>query len=145
MLPLLLEHCGRCVVYETVGTQQPSKRTVFQIASQASTTNTDDASPVDQATRQLFIATTAVSADASDNVGVTRVEFYDGTTLKGTDTTSPYSYAWTFSSIDNGSHSWTAKAYDAAGNERTSSALSLTVDIPLDPLGLIAAYGFEEA
>ncbi|HSP77990.1 MAG TPA: S8 family serine peptidase, partial [Myxococcaceae bacterium] len=35
--------------------------------------------------------TTTISASASDNVGVTRVEFYAGSSLIGTDTTSPYS------------------------------------------------------
>ena len=72
-----------------------------------------------------------ISATASDEVGVTRVEFYQGTTLKGTDTTSPYSYAWIITSADNGNHAWTAKAFDAAGNVGTASALSLNVDILL--------------
>jgi hypothetical protein len=74
--------------------------------------------------------TVTISASASDNVGVTKVEFYDGATLKGTDTSSPYDFAWTISSSDNGTHNWTAKAYDAANNTATSSAVSLTVDIP---------------
>ncbi len=89
--------------------------------------------------------TVTISAAATDDQGVTRVEFYDGTTLKGTDTTSPYSYAWGITGADNGSHTWTAKAYDAAGNVGASNALSRTVDTDDDiPLGLVAAYGFEE-
>ena len=36
--------------------------------------------------------TVAINATAADAVGVTRVEFYDGATLLGTDTTSPYSF-----------------------------------------------------
>ena len=35
----------------------------------------------------------AIKATASDAVGVTKVEFYDGATLLGTDTTSPYSFS----------------------------------------------------
>jgi hypothetical protein len=73
--------------------------------------------------------TVTISASASDNVGVTKVEFYDGGVLKATDTSPTYSYAWTFTSANNGTHSWTAKAYDAAGNVSTSSAVSLTVNI----------------
>ena len=73
--------------------------------------------------------TVTIAAAASDNVGVAKVEFYDGTALKGTDTTSPYSYAWAFGAANNGSHSWMAKAYDAAGNSVTSSIVSLTVNI----------------
>jgi cysteine-rich repeat protein len=73
--------------------------------------------------------TRTINASASDNVWVTMVRFYDGATFKGTDTTSPYTYAWSFTSSDNGTHNWTAKAYDAAGNVKTSSAVSLTVNI----------------
>ena len=70
-----------------------------------------------------------INASASDNVGVTKVEFYDGTALKGTDTSSPYSYSWSFTSVNNGTHSWTAKAYDAANNSTVSSIVTLTVNI----------------
>jgi len=38
--------------------------------------------------------TVAINAAATDNVGVTKVEFYDGTLLLATDTSSPYSYSW---------------------------------------------------
>lgn len=74
--------------------------------------------------------TVALNATASDNIGVTRVDFYDGTTLLGSDTTSPYSYAWAITSANNGAHNLTAKAVDAAGNVGTSGALSRTVNIP---------------
>jgi hypothetical protein len=73
--------------------------------------------------------TVTITASASDNVEVTRVEFYDNGVLKGTDTTSTYTYTWTFTAADNGTHNWTAKAYDAAGNSANSSAVSLTVNI----------------
>ncbi len=72
-------------------------------------------------------ATTTVTASASDNVGVTRVEFYLDGALKSTDTSSPYSWSWDTTATTNGSHSLTSKAYDAAGNVGTSSAVSVTV------------------
>jgi hypothetical protein len=75
------------------------------------------------------VQTVTIVASASDNVGVSKVEFYDGTTLKATDTSSPYTYAWAFTSANNGTHSWKAKAYDAAGNSASSGAVSLTVNI----------------
>lgn len=68
-----------------------------------------------------------ISANATDNVGVTAVEFYVGTALVGTDTTSPYSISWDSKSVANGSVSITAKAKDAAGNTGTSSAVTATV------------------
>ena len=71
--------------------------------------------------------TVPVNATASDNVGVTKVEFYDGTTLKGTDTSSPYSYNWAIVAADAGNHVWIAKAYDAAGNFSTTPGMTLVV------------------
>src|SRR5439155_8613337 len=73
--------------------------------------------------------TVTITAAASDNVGVTKVEFYDGATLKATDTEAPFTYAWAITSANNGTHSWTAKAYDAANNSKVSTAASLTVNI----------------
>ena len=71
--------------------------------------------------------TTTVSANASDNVGVSRVEFFLGSSLLGSDTTAPYSFDWNTTSVANGGYSLTTKAYDAAGNVGTSSAVSVTV------------------
>lgn len=71
--------------------------------------------------------TTTVSAAASDNVGVTKVEFYLDSVLQSTDTASPYSWSWTTTAASNGAHSLTTKAYDAASNSGTSPAVSVTV------------------
>ena len=81
--------------------------------------------------------TTTVSASASDNVGVTKVEFYLDGALKSTDTTSPYSWSWGTTGTPNGTHSLTSKAYDAALNVGTSAAVSVTVSngVPVDVSG----------
>jgi hypothetical protein len=75
--------------------------------------------------------TVTITATATDNVGVSKVEFYDGTTLAGTDTSSPFSYAWSVTSAANGTHNWTAKAYDAANNVGTSTVVSLSAAIAI--------------
>lgn len=72
--------------------------------------------------------TVSVTANASDNVGVTKVEFYVDGVLASTDTTSPYSFSWDTTTASNASHSLTAKAYDAAANVGTSAAVSVTVN-----------------
>jgi subtilisin family serine protease len=69
--------------------------------------------------------TVNVSANASDNVGVTHVDFYDGAALVGTDSSAPYSVPWT-TSVD-GPHTLTATAYDAAGLS-ASDTRTVTVD-----------------
>lgn len=60
--------------------------------------------------------TVRIVAAATDDVGVVKVEFYDGAMLMGTDTSAPYIYLWSITNADNGTHNWTAKAYDADGN-----------------------------
>lgn len=68
-----------------------------------------------------------LSATANDNVGVTRVDFYRGTTLIGTDTSAPYSVTWTTTGLTNGPYPLTAVARDAAGNTRTSNVVNVSV------------------
>ena len=71
--------------------------------------------------------TTTVSASASDNVGVTRVEFYVDGALKATDTATPYTFAWDTTAYAAGSHDLASRAYDAAGNVGTSATVTVTV------------------
>ena len=84
--------------------------------------------------------TITISATASDNVGVTNVEFYRGTTLIGSDSSSPYSVSWDTTTVGNGSYSLTSKAYDAAGNNGTSAAVNVTVNNVGGPPALMASY-----
>jgi len=71
----------------------------------------------------------AVSANASDDVGVAGVQFrLDGVNLGAEDTTSPYSISWNTTTASDGSHTLSAVARDAAGNTTTSSAVTVTVD-----------------
>jgi hypothetical protein len=72
--------------------------------------------------------TTTVSANASDNVGVAGVQFkLDGANLGAENTTSPYSASWNTTTAGNGSHTLTAVARDAAGNQTTSASVTVTV------------------
>jgi hypothetical protein len=71
-------------------------------------------------------ATVVINATAADSDGtVSKVDFYQGSTLLGTDTTSPYSYTWT--NVAAGSYSLTADATDNGGATTTSAAVGITV------------------
>ncbi|NOK34345.1 Ig-like domain-containing protein [Corallococcus exercitus] len=72
-------------------------------------------------------STVAVTANATDDVGVARVDFFDGTTLLGSSTAAPYTVFWNTVG-QGGVHSLTAQAFDAAGNSGTSSVVSVEVD-----------------
>ena len=71
--------------------------------------------------------TVTVTASASDNVGVVKVEFYVDGALKSNDTSSPYTFSLDTTVLSNGGHALTTKAYDAVGNIGTSPAVSITV------------------
>ncbi|MFK0157246.1 glycoside hydrolase family 48 protein [Streptomyces sp. NPDC090499] len=67
----------------------------------------------------------AATAAAADGATVSRMEFYDDTTLLGTDTSAPYTLS--VSSLAVGSHSLVAKAYDSLGASASSTPVGITV------------------
>jgi hypothetical protein len=71
-------------------------------------------------------ATVTLTATASDSNGtVTKVDFYQGATLLGTDTTSPY--AFVKSGIAAGTYAFSAKATDNGGAVGISNTVNVTV------------------
>ncbi len=69
-----------------------------------------------------------LEATASDNRGVSRVEFYDGATLLGTSVASPHTMSWNTALVPDGAHTLTVKAFDSVGNVGTSAGVAVTVD-----------------
>jgi len=66
-------------------------------------------------------------AAASDNVGVSKVEFLVNGAVISTDNTAPYEATWNSSTVANGLATLTARATDAAGNPGTSTPVTVTV------------------
>lgn len=67
-----------------------------------------------------------VKARATDNVGVTKVQFFaEPFGLIGEDTTEPYTYQWSTTDIASGIYMIKAKAFDAAGNATISSSVKV--------------------
>jgi hypothetical protein len=88
--------------------------------------------------------TIAITATATDNIGVVGVQFeLDGVPVGAEDLAAPYSITWPSSSTTNGVHTLTAVARDAEGNQGQSIAVTINVSNIQTP-GLVAAYGFEE-
>lgn len=69
-----------------------------------------------------------LNATATDNVGVTKVEFYVDGSLVGSSTAAPYALAYDSTLLAKGSHSLVTKAYDAANNVGSSSPFAFTID-----------------
>ncbi len=71
-------------------------------------------------------STVTFTATATDSDGgIAKVEFFQGSTLIGTASTSPYSFSWT--SVPVGTYSLTAKATDYLGAVTTSASVTLNV------------------
>ena len=81
-------------------------------------------------------ATVPLAATATASMGISRVEFYQGTVLIGTSTTSPYTATW--SNVAAGSYTVTAKAY-TLGQSATSAAVHITVN-PASGSGTSATF-----
>jgi Bacterial Ig domain len=67
-----------------------------------------------------------LSAVASDNVGVTKVEFYVNGSLQCTATVAPYTCAWRVPAASGKSYVVQAKAYDPTGNVGASPPVTVT-------------------
>jgi hypothetical protein len=70
--------------------------------------------------------TVTIQVNATDNVGVTSVTYTLNGSLVGSSSTSPFSYSWDTTRHANGGYTLTATAWDAAGNQ-ASSSVSVTV------------------
>jgi hypothetical protein len=70
--------------------------------------------------------TVTIAASASDNVGVTKVEFYVTNVLLCTDTDAPYTCAWSVPAPPNVQYQLLSKAYDAAEYVGTSAIVTVT-------------------
>jgi hypothetical protein len=75
-----------------------------------------------------LVGNATLSANASDDQQLAGVQFLaDGVPIGSEDTTAPYSISYDTRQLSNGSHSFAARARDAAGNQATSAAVVATV------------------
>ena len=88
----------------------------------------------------LVSGAVAVSATATDNVEVAKVEFYrDGNFLLGTISSPPYVISFNTTTLADGPHCFSARAYDLAGNTAVSSnCVIVDNNAPSVPINLTA-------
>lgn len=86
---------------------------------------TDNTPPSVQLTAPTDGATVSgsvlLAATASDNAGVSHVEFLVDGAQVGSDATAPYELTWNSATVSDGPHTLTARAVDAGGNTATSA------------------------
>ncbi len=120
---------GYIFVTDANGTRNTGYTVTF-----GSSGTTDKTAPTVSLTAPLSGATVSsnatVTASASDNVGISKVDFYvdsASSTPIATIATVPYTFTWNTTTATNGTHTLYAKASDAAGNSTTSTGVAVTV------------------
>jgi hypothetical protein len=135
--------------YYYLVTARDAAGNVSQPSNEATGTSAADTVPptvsiIAPASGASVSGTVAVSASASDNVGVASVQFVlDNVNFGAPLTAAPYSFSWNSATVVNGTHTWAAIARDASGNSTTSATITFTVNNSAIP-GLIASYGLDE-
>lgn len=123
-----LPHVGDNLHFTSAAYRTLGERYATKMLSLLPKSNAPTASITAPANNSTFTTaqTVTITANATDSDGtIAKVEFYDGTTLLGSDNSSPYSFSW--SGMSTGTHSITAKATDNSGAITTSSAVSITI------------------
>jgi PAS domain S-box-containing protein len=115
----------RAEAYDGAGNQTLSAWAHFTLNNDLTRPTVALTSPTEGTTLR---GTVVVSADASDDRGVTQVNFYAGTTLIGTDRTAPFTVNWSSFNVPNGTYALKAQARDAAFNMTDSTLVNVTVD-----------------
>ncbi len=89
-----------------------------------------------------LVDTVTVTASATDNVGVARVEFLVDGVAVGSATSAPYGVSLDTTKLANGNHTLEAIAYDAAGNNATATE-RVDVQNAVPPGGLGSPLGLD--
>ncbi len=84
-------------------------------------------------------------ATAADDDGVASVRFeIDGVALGGEVQSPPFTVTWNSHAVVPGSHTVRAIATDTSGNTAASALVTVTVENPAAPPGLLAGYALDE-
>jgi hypothetical protein len=73
--------------------------------------------------------TIPITVSASDSGWVSKVWFVRNGVTIATATAEPYEYAWPITGANNGSHTWSATAFDAMGNSSSTVGVPVMVNI----------------
>lgn len=103
--------------------------TVTSIPAPGADSTPPTASIVTPTSESNVSGTITVTASASDNIGISKVEFYtDNMNLIGTATSAPYSITLDTTKMTNEGHLIAVRAYDQANNHGDSTATVINVN-----------------
>ena len=116
--------------YDAAGNVGQSSDVAVSVVNDSTAPTVSLTAPANNAT---VTGTVTLTATATDNVGVSKVEFYENGSLLSATNTTPYSYSWSTASVANGAYTLYAKAYDSAGNIGQSTNVTVTVSNDATP------------
>ncbi|MDO8600092.1 MAG: Ig-like domain-containing protein [bacterium] len=129
-IPIVAGHSYRWWIHaiESTGWWTDASSAGFSVSMSGADTTSPSVfitSPVNGSTVKRFSSVT-INGSASDNIGITKVEFYVNNSMMCTDTTVLYTCSWRVPSKRGVTYQLRAKAYDAVGNSSFSSVVSVT-------------------
>jgi hypothetical protein len=131
--------------YDAAGNGTQSNPVTIQVFNDASPPSIALLSPAPGSTVGGIVP---VNMAASDDVAVSKVEFYLNGQLQGALAAAPFAFSWNTTLLDNGSYSLSALAYDASGNIGRSAEFKVSVVndttlpvVTIDPVGPATTTG----
>ena len=121
-------HTLRAIARDTAGNSSSSPVTIsVNNVSTLSDSTAPTVALVSPDTDTTVTGTTILSATASDNVGVTAVQFTLNNVSLGEPVGAPFQWSWVTSTVPDGAYTLKAVARDAAGNTAQSGSRNITV------------------
>lgn len=116
--------------FDAAGNSTASSTVSVTVSGGVSDTIAPTVALTSPASGATLFGTVNLTATASDNIGVSRVDFLvDGTVVgQGTPSGSTYTLSWNTATVSAGTHTVGARAFDAAGNSAPSASVSVTVN-----------------
>jgi len=122
----------RAKAYDAAGNVGTSAATTVSIQNIAADTTAPSATIAAPTAGSTVSGIISVTVNATDNVSVTKVEWYLNGVVAGSSTGSTATFSWNTTSRTNGLCTLQARAYDAAGNVGSSATMSVTVQNAAD-------------
>jgi thermitase len=113
--------------YDAAGNSASSKAVAVTVASAPTVDTTPPTVSIASPTGGAVSGVVSVGVNATDNVGVTRVDLLVNGVRLASDTVAPFNFSWDASSLVGTSPTLIAQAYDAAGNSATSQPVTVSV------------------
>jgi hypothetical protein len=117
-------HSVKVVAYDT--SNQTGEKNIIIIVQNSGTNNPPKVSILSPINNSIISGNVNIIVNATDDVSVSKVEFYIDDNLYITDTEAPYTWQWDTRSFSNGQHTIKVKAYDNT-KQTAEDSVSVTV------------------